>query len=267
MRKALFRSFIKYRAFFVMAAIQRLNNHALLIGLSFFMLACLFVFAFLWEATSSRFNTPIFTPSQLLWYLAFNEWLIISVPELEIDVEQDLRTGRLAYLLTRPVSYLGAKIAEGMGILLVQMSVLGIVAFVFTWLWTGGCPCTPGIFFAALLIGVAAGILALIIQTIIGLSAFWLQEVGPVQWIVQKLLFVLGGLFLPLAAYPLWLQHIAAWTPFPALLGGRSALIMSTEIEPIFWIALSLLFWTIVCTWLMNVLYQRGLKVVAIEGG
>jgi hypothetical protein len=33
-------------------------------------------------------------------------------------------------------------------------------------------------------------------------ASFWLQEVAPVYWVWQKLLFVLGGLMLPLQVYP-----------------------------------------------------------------
>lgn len=267
MLTALRKSFAKYRAFFIIGAAERANNYKLLLGLSFFMLACLWVFAFLWDATSSRTGTPIFTPAQLLWYLALNEWLIISVPELEIDVEQDLRSGRLAYQLTRPVSYLGSKIAGGLGALLVQLFVLGIVAFTFCWLWTGGCPCSPTVFILSIILGVGAGILALIIQTTIGLSAFWFQEVGPIHWIVQKLLFVFGGLFLPLAAYPLWLQNIAIWTPFSALLGGRSAVLVNPEIQSILFIVASISAWLLLCTLFMKFLYKKGLKIITIEGG
>ena len=40
-------------------------------------------------------------------------------------------------------------------------------------------------------------------------------------WVWQKLMFVLGGLMLPLEFYPAFIQRIAAFTPFPALLAGR----------------------------------------------
>src|SRR5262245_37319895 len=52
----------------------------------------------------------------------------------------------------------------------------------------------------------------------IGLLAFWLEDVSPVYWVWQKLLFMLGGLMLPLELYPHVVQRAALFTPFPAML-------------------------------------------------
>jgi ABC-2 type transport system permease protein len=62
-----------------------------------------------------------------------------------------------------------------------------------------------------IVLGVAVGTL---FQTIIGLLAFWFEEVNPFWWIIQKLVFIVGGLFLPLDFYPEWLQGIARSLPF-----------------------------------------------------
>ena len=43
----------------------------------------------------------------------------------------------------------------------------------------------------------------------IGLLAFWLEEVSPVFWIVQKAIFILGGLFLPIDFFPPGLAAVA----------------------------------------------------------
>jgi len=263
----LLKSLPKYRSFLLMGAVQRAQNYKLLIGLSFLMVTCLLIFAYLWDAASSRVNTPTFTPTQLLWYLAFNEWMLISIPEIEIDIEQDLRSGRLAYLLTRPVSYIGSKIAEGVGILLVQLIVLGLVGFIFTYAWTGELPFSLPFMIISLVLGLMAGFLGVMIQVVIGLSAFWIHEVGPIQWIFQKFLFVFGGLFLPLVAYPLWIQDIASLTPFPLLLGGRSALVFNPTWMEVGSLSMAIIAWLAITSLFMGFLYKKGLKIVNIEGG
>ena len=53
-----------------------------------------------------------------------------------------------------------------------------------------------------------------LIAVLIGLAAFWLEEVLPLFWIYQKLLFTVGGMFLPLEIFPDWLRKISAWLPF-----------------------------------------------------
>jgi ABC-2 type transport system permease protein len=65
------------------------------------------------------------------------------------------------------------------------------------------------------LVTIVGGILiGTTLQTIIGLLAFWFEEVMPFWWIIQKLIFVIGGMFIPLDFYPDWLQGIARATPF-----------------------------------------------------
>jgi ABC-type uncharacterized transport system permease subunit len=62
----------------------------------------------------------------------------------------------------------------------------------------------------------------------IGLLAFWLQDVSPVYWVWQKLMFVLGGLMLPLDLYPSVVQRAAEFTPFPVLLAGPASFVVGT---------------------------------------
>jgi ABC-2 type transport system permease protein len=102
---------------------------------------------------------------------------------------------------------------------------------------------------------------------LVGLSAFWLQDVSPFGWIWEKLLFALGGLILPLAAYPLWLQNIAHLTPFPAILGQRSALAIHCSFAEVLHVFLSLSFWILLAVGALTFLYRRGLKILELEGG
>jgi ABC-2 type transport system permease protein len=182
-------------------------------------------------------------------------------------MEHDLRSGKLAYLLPRPISYLGAKFAEGMGTLLLNLAALGAVAFLFTWLWVGHLPFSLPIFCTSIFLGILSGITALIFQILIGLSAFWLQDVAPFNWIWEKLLFVLGGLILPLSVYPLWMQKMAYCTPFPFILGARSTLALDPSFSQISWVAASLIGWSFIGLIALLLTYRKGLRILNIEGG
>ena len=45
-------------------------------------------------------------------------------------------------------------------------------------------------------------------------AVLWFEEVMPFWWIIQKLVFVIGGMFIPIDFYPDWLQGFAKYTPF-----------------------------------------------------
>lgn len=257
----------KYFFLFRLAMIQGLKNIQSVIGLNLFLLTCLFVFAHLWKVAAIKMGAIHLRPDQLLWYIALNEWVLISIPDIQVDMEQDYRSGKLATLLPRPISYLGSIFCEGLGRLLVNLMTLGPVAFLFAWWQLGTCPCTFGSFGVWILLGGLAGILGVLFQMLVGISAFWIKEVSPFNWIWEKLLFVFGGLILPLTVYPLWLQKIASWTPFPVILGQRSALAIHFSWGEVAQIFGSLLLWGAIAIGTLLLLYRRGLKILNVEGG
>jgi len=258
----------KYLAVFNLSVVHNLKNYKALIGLSFFMITCLLIFAHLWKVVATRSGAIVdLDPDRLLWYIAFNEWVIISLPDIQEDMEQDLRSGRLAYLLPRPLSYLMATFCEGLGSLCVNLLALGVVAFLFSWMMTSHLPFDFSSFLVMLLAGFCAGCIGLIFLMIIGISSFWFHEVGPFHWVWEKLLFILGGLMLPLVVYPEWMQAIAYLTPFPAILGERSALVIEFLPKNVLYIFGSLLCWGTIAVTFLIILYKKGLRIVNVEGG
>lgn len=257
----------KYFAVFKFAFIHSLRNYKTLIGLSIFLITCLVIFAHLWKVAAAKIGAINLLPDQLLWYIAFNEWVLISLPDVQEDIEEDLRSGRLAYLLPRPISYLCAIFVEGLGVLSARLMVLGLVTFTFTWIRAGDIPFSLSAFPITIAIGLLAGCIGVIFKMLVGVSAFWVQQVEPFHWIWEKLLFTLGGLMLPLVVYPQWLQQIARFTPFPAILGDRSALAFDFTWSHVLNITSILLFWGILGSYCLVVLYRKGLRIVNIEGG
>ncbi|MFI5343166.1 MAG: ABC transporter permease [Chlamydiales bacterium] len=257
----------KYFTVFKIAAIHALKNYKALMGLSIFLVTCLVIFAHLWKIAAAKAGVVHLNPEQQRGYIAINERVLIYITDVHDEMEQDLRSGRLAYLIPRPISYLGCTFSEALGTLSVNLLVLGLVTFIFTWFVAGSLPFHPiGLLFA-ILFGLLSGCVALIFLMMIGLSAFWLQEVSPFHWLWEKLLFMLGGLILPLAVYPQWMQKIAYLTPFPAILGERSALAIDFNGYQITLVAISLVGWGVIGIIGLFFIYRRGLRILNIEGG
>lgn len=257
----------KYLAVFRYAFIHSLKNTKVLIGLSIFLITCMIIFAHLWQIAAIRMGAMNLQPDQLLWYIAFNQWVLVALPGIEEDMEDDLRSGRLAYLLPRPISYLLATFFEGLGTLCVNLIVLGVVTFAYTWIKVGHMPFAFSVFPITLFMGFLAGCVGLVIHMLIGLSAFWFHSVNPFHWVWEKLLFTLGGLMLPLTVYPIWLQKIANFTPFPAILGNRSALAIHFDLSDLLYVTANLLLWGLLAVTCLVLVYRKGLKIVNIGGG
>lgn len=225
------------------------------------------VFSHLWKTTFAKGAAFGMGPVDMIWYMAATEWIVLSVPSLHLAVEAEVRSGDVAYQLSRPVSFLGVELAKGFGATAAHFVPVGIVGFGLAWFLSGALPQHgPAMLFLLPLVVLAVTVLV-VISTAIGLTSFWLQDAGPVFWVFQKLLFTLGGLILPLALYPEWLQGVAKWLPFAALLNGPASM-MVTPGPAAFAGHLALLVgWGGVALLLTVWLHARGLRILDVNGG
>ena len=257
----------KYRAVARMGLRQMLVERGSLLASSAFLLLILLVFSQLWEAMRDTGALGSLTATDLLWYLAVTEWIAIGTLPLWMNIQEDVRTGDVAYLLPRPMSYLGYKLADGYGRLAARMTVLGLVSLGGAWAFSGSLPSEPlGLLFAVPLALLASCVL-MIYYAWVGLLSFWLQDAQPVYFIFQKLLFVLGGLILPLSIYPDWLSRLSAWTPFSAILYGPASAAHQADLLAVLWTAARLLLWGGVGVLLLSSTYAKALRGLVVNGG
>jgi ABC-2 type transport system permease protein len=260
---------LKYVAIARLAFWQRLSERAVLIGRLGFYFLVLLVFSCVWRtlfiahpehAGSGR------TAADYVWYLALTEWIMLSQPSLYLDIEADVRSGDIAYQLTRPMSYVGGKVAEGMGDLLLRLLLFAPFGLLFARLLSGqwADPLSLG---CAALVGVLAAVLMLLTYAAIGLCSFWLHDTTPVYLVWQKLMFVLGGLMVPLSLYPEWLQALAGVLPFSSFLyePGRLVLEGSASFDP--GLLLELLGWLVLSALAVGGLERLGRRNIEIQGG
>jgi ABC-2 type transport system permease protein len=153
------------------------------------------------------------------------ETIALSTSRVFVEIGEAVRAGDLAYTLARPLSYPFYQVANSLGNSVPRFLLNLLTAAVVVGLGTGQVPVLgaasvsggagslPGLL-AFLGMAALALLLDTLIAVLIGLLAFWIEEVTPIYWIYQKLLFTMGGLFLPLEMFPAWLKRAAAWMPF-----------------------------------------------------
>jgi len=234
---------------------------------SLFLTVILGVFSSLWRAVAESGMPLAARPDALVWYLALTEWVLLSAPQVHFEIAAQVRRGDVAYALSRPVSYLGAEFAEAVGALVFRAPLLLAAAFGAAAFYTGGAPENPLRLLYALPFGLAAAVGFVALNVTLGLTAFWVGEIAPVHWIVQKLGFVLGGLMLPLELYPRLLARIAELTPFPSLLYGPASFLLDGGPHRAPRLALALAFWLCVFWLLSTVLLGAAVRRLSLNGG
>ena len=257
----------KYASVARMAIHREMAARATLIARLVLYGVLLLIFSKLWGVVAERRTSMPASPRDLLWYLAVTEWIVLSGPFIYLQIEKDIQRGEIATLLPRPMSYLGFRLAEGAGELLLRASVMAAGGFVFAWLMAGGLPEDPRGLLAALPLGLLAGLVVLAMHAAIGLTAVWLTDSAPLYWVWQKSAFILGGLMLPLEVYPRWLRGVALLTPFPALLNGPGRMAFGWQPALALQVALQLLFWSIASTVFLLWIYGRARRSLEVTGG
>jgi ABC-2 type transport system permease protein len=263
----------KYAAIAALSFRQRLDDRAVLVGRVMFYAIILGIYSRLWRAVLGASEASALgdralgqSPGSYVWYLAVTEWIMLSQPSLYLEIEADVRSGDVAYQLSRPLSYAGAKLSAAFGELALRWLVLGASGLVFGRLFSGEWPSPEGLV-GALLVGLLAGVVMLLAYAAIGLSAFWLHDVMPAFLIWQKLCFVLGGLMLPIGIYPGWLRAVAEHTPFAALLYGPGQLVVHGGVESTLRLLLTLAAWGALFLVLLVLIERRARRNVCLHGG
>ncbi|MBI2571790.1 MAG: hypothetical protein HYV63_32675 [Candidatus Schekmanbacteria bacterium] len=266
----LFASWSAARAYLQVAQIaakQTLSHRGALFAMVVFYFTVLLVFSRLWSIVMAAGHLPDWRPADLVWYLAITEWVVLSLPPIHVDITADVQSGDIAYHLTRPLSYAGARLAEAAGTAVVRMIALAVAGSALVPVLTGTLPRDPFAVAVAFPLALLAAAVLLTYQTVIGLSALWLRDAAPLAWLWQKLMFCFGGLLLPLDIYPEWLRAACEWTPFAAALYGPGRLAFGlAAAEPLVTVCL-LLAWGGVGLLLVSGTFHRGLRVLDIGGG
>lgn len=256
----------KYVAFSRIAAAQAWHERGDITGRVAFFAIILGVFSSLWRAAGEA-GLPMGADSkQLLWYLAVTEWITLSTPQVHLEIQDTIRRGDVVYRLGRPASFVLGELATGLGQAALRMPILGVTAVVCAFWFTGWTP-SPAALAIVLPFGIAATMLLTALHVWIGMLAFWLQDVSPVYWVSQKLLFVLGGMMLPLHLYPTVVQHLAAVTPFPVVLAAPASFVFGDGATAAGTLTVRLALWSCAITLGMHWTFRRAVARLVINGG
>ena len=205
----------KYLTIFHYAARDQLVYLPAFLIRNIFFVLILFIFYSLWRViyAGSELIAGL-TMTQALWYLTFTETVELGKARFFTQIQREVKDGTVAYTLIRPYSYVLYYLVRGIGEGIVKMAPLLSIGFIVAFLLTGPLPGYLSALPAGILLIAGGYVLTALWQILIGLLAFWFEEVSPFYWILQKLVFVLGGMFFPIDFFPSWLQGISKTLPF-----------------------------------------------------
>ncbi|MEM9037585.1 MAG: ABC-2 family transporter protein [Actinomycetota bacterium] len=254
-----------YRRAIATEAARELASPSGLAVAGVFYLMVTAVLSGLWATAASANGGEIvgYSATALVWYIATAEAATVSLPlRLIEEVGDDIASGRVTSELLRPISVLPMRIAVRIGAFLPRLAVCVVGGVGFAWLIGGSPPDALALALAAPSLLLAVGI-SLVAQHAFAGMAFWIADAKGAWFLWSKLVFVLGGMLLPLEVLPDTMATVAKALPFMAM-AYAPARLASGHVEP--WLLLVQVFWLVVACWVSSSVFRAGERRLVQEG-
>jgi ABC-2 type transport system permease protein len=227
-----------------------------------------FVFARIWaSAYAGRSSIAGYDYPMSVWYFIVAEITVFGFGRFFWSLAEDVKNGQVAYLLGRPYSFVGYHYAQAMGAGLVDAAVL-IVEGLAAGLILAGPPPQASILRLAGVIAslLLAGSLQFFLQMSLAMTAFWVEENTAFFWIFQKLTLVVGTL-LPLEFLPEGARRLALFTPLPSLSYAPARIAVAASLPEALRLLAFQAAWIAGAAALAGLVFHRGRRRIAIQGG
>lgn len=185
-----------------------------------FLVVILFVFVKLWQATlAGGGSVEGFDLTKMIWYYVATETIIMSMLPLHRTFEREIREGDITVRMNKPYSYLLFHFSAFLGEAVVKATLLLAVGSAVTLLMVGPLPGFPWQAIPALAVTYVVTIaLNFCYNSLIGLSAFWTEDVTGLFFVMDRAKWLLGGFLLPISIFPEPLKSVAEVLPFQLMI-------------------------------------------------
>jgi len=201
----------------------------------------------------------------IFFYFSF---MTLGLRNISRLIMSDVQSGNVEVLFNKPISYLLYRCYWQIGSGLysfVVVTILGGAALALII----GIPqtMTISLFLPTLLIiFLGAIVLSLLIYSIIGLFSFWIQDVNPLFWIVDKFVMILGGSYLPVALFPDFLYKLSIYSPFGASQFMTHTVYENWASKYLFLIVIQYA-WILILGYITYLMFKKVRQKVSVNGG
>lgn len=240
------------------------------LGKNGFFIFIMFIYLMLWKNIYSQKGNLVgsLTLNQMIWYLIVTELVTLSRTNLHLQINDDVKSGNIAYLLNKPYNYIVYCFSYFIGEIGIKLIINGVIGIAIGFIFVGGLQNFNVVQIPFIIMSLLAGCcLNFFIYITLALTAFWFEDNNAFFWIYSKLIFTLGGMLMPIEMFPHWLQNAARYMPFVYVTyvpGKLTADFSLTNFYNQFSIQILYL---VIFMALAMVLYRKGVKNLNVNGG
>lgn len=240
------------------------------VGRSVFILLIMYIFVQLWTAvyqTKGTAEIAGLTLANTIWYFLIAEVIELSKFRHDVAISEEVKDGSIAYTLVRPYNYLVYHFSNGMGDTILKMLLVFLLGAPLALIYAG-LPTINLLHLPLVLLVVGFALLIdFCAASMIGLMAFVMEDTFSLRLIYQKLIFILGGLLIPVDFLPDWLQRIARALPFSLITYAPAKLFVAFTWTQFWQILAAQMGWLTLLAFLLWRQYRWATRRLAVNGG
>ena len=228
------------------------------------------VFWYVWKAIYAASSAPLagISLAAMLTYMSVSVALRgFFYSESEFSIENEVKTGGLAAILIKPISYPMYCLSRQLGgtVLSLFSQVIPIVVIAI-FLIGIPAPAAPLAFAVSVVMGFVIN------WTMIWLTGMWVFWSSGTIWGMrlarQMIAEIMSGAIIPIFFFPAWLATIANILPFQAMFATPLSIYIGQITGQEIWKALGIqLFWVLLLVASSNFIWKRAQKKIFIQGG
>lgn len=180
-----------------------------------FIVLIILIYVVLWKNLYGQNIQTGFTYSEIIWYLIINETVFSSNMDLFKRIEDDIKSGNIAYHLNKPYTYPLFILFDSLGKNVLSFGVNVVFGLVVGLVSVGIISAFNIKTMIPILVMMFLGvILNLLIYIALSLSSFWIEENKPFIWVYRQIVFAFGGFLIPITLFPKALYNLTVHMPW-----------------------------------------------------
>lgn len=258
------------------SAVSKINfqSRAVYIGeqviSSLFLIVILYVALNLWTAalgTDEHRVVDGFSVAQILWYTVATEVIVLGLPRIHSILSSEIRSGEIAIRLNKPFNYLLFHYFSALGESFFRAIIICMVGSAVCYGLVGPIDFQWHSVFGLAVVFVTSHILNFLYGALIGVFAFWTEDVTGLFFVLDRAKWILGGLFYPIEYYPESLKAVLSYLPFTSMLFEPARLAVHFSWMGFADVMLKQFFWGVVLFGIVSFIFSRGMRVLTVQGG
>ena len=236
---------------------------------SVFVGVIIFILISLWKAIYSSESNIIegFTLSMMIWYLVMTESIVTSPGRVVETIGDEIQSGNIAQSLNKPYNYVFYQYTCSMAKSLIRFFLTFMIGAFITIIFIGGLNISIRHIPLVLLAAFLALTLHFLMMAFIAVFALWVEDSKSMNFIYSKIVFVLGGMLLPLEIFPEWLARISKVMPFSYVAYFPAKVFVNFDWIFFIKVLTGQLAWILVMIIAISIAYKICFKKISINGG